>query len=394
MQLTPTLVLGFSVFFFGCQAIDVGERPAFLIASLTDEALKEKLSACSAGPFHQTDFVIAHRGAPLGYPEHTAQGYKAAADMGAGFIECDVTFTQDGTLVCRHSQCDLHRTTNILATPLAQKCRTPFTPASSGSDADASCCTSDISLQDFQSLCGRPDHVNKRANDITEYLRNPTPRVYAHPVQCGTLQTLSENITYIEALGAKHVPELKAPMVPMPHNGMSQQAYADRMIQAFYDAEIPPDRIYPQSFSLDDVLYWIKSYPEIADQVVFLDPRGRDRNFSPSIESMQALYDQGLRILAPPMPMLLHTNEDGRVVPSVYARLAKQAGFKLITWTFESGVATEPNNWLYATSRTAIQTEGDSLALLHVLQQEVGIEGIFTDWAGTVTYYANCLGID
>jgi glycerophosphoryl diester phosphodiesterase len=395
MQRSPILlVLAFSVLLFGCQAIDVGKRPAFLIAGLSDDALKEKLSACTAGPFYQSDFVIAHRGAPLGYPEHTAEGYTAAANMGAGFIECDVTFTQDGELVCRHSQCDLHRTTNILTTSLAQKCRVPFTPATNDSDAKAVCCTSDLSLQEFQSLCGRPDHVNKRAAEITGYLSSPRSRVDTQPVQCGTLQTLKENITFIEALGAKHVPELKAPMVPMPHNGMSQQTYADRLIQAYVDAGIAPERIYPQSFSLDDALYWINRYPEISDQVVYLDPRGRDRNFSPSLKGMQALYDQGVRILAPPMPMLVRTEKDGQIVPSDYAVLAKEAGLKLITWTFESGVATAPNNWLYATSREALQTEGDMLAILNVLHEDVAIEGIFTDWAGTVTYYANCFGID
>ena len=60
----------------------------------------------------------------------TPRVYRAAARMGAGILEQDVTFTQDEQLVCRHSQCDLHTTTNILAVPeLAAKCRQPFTPA-------------------------------------------------------------------------------------------------------------------------------------------------------------------------------------------------------------------------------------------------------------------------
>jgi hypothetical protein len=49
--------------------------------------------------------------------------------MGAGIQECDVTFTKDGELVCRHDECDLHTTTNILVTNLASKCTQPFTPA-------------------------------------------------------------------------------------------------------------------------------------------------------------------------------------------------------------------------------------------------------------------------
>ncbi len=64
------------------------------------------------------------------FPEHTREGVLAADRMGAGIIECDVAFTKDRQLVCRHSQCDLHTTTDILARPeLAAKCTQGFTPA-------------------------------------------------------------------------------------------------------------------------------------------------------------------------------------------------------------------------------------------------------------------------
>ena len=43
-----------------------------------------------------------------------------------------MTFTKDGELVCRHDQCDLHTTTNILLTPLAKKCTKGFSPAEFG----------------------------------------------------------------------------------------------------------------------------------------------------------------------------------------------------------------------------------------------------------------------
>ena len=100
----------------------IGPRPFYLVDKMKDGPLKEKLRACT-GPFHKTDFSIGHRGAALMFPEHSREAYLAAARMGAGIIECDVTFTKDRQLVCRHSQCDLHTTTNILAVPaLAAKC--------------------------------------------------------------------------------------------------------------------------------------------------------------------------------------------------------------------------------------------------------------------------------
>ena len=94
----------------------IGPRPFYLVDKMKDGPLKTQLSQCT-GPFHRSDFSIGHRGAALQFPEHSRESYLAAARMGAGVIECDVTFTKDKQLVCRHSQCDLHTTTNILTVP-------------------------------------------------------------------------------------------------------------------------------------------------------------------------------------------------------------------------------------------------------------------------------------
>ena len=111
--------------------IQVGPRPFYLVDGMDDSALKSQLLSCKDEPVHRTNFSIGHRGASLQFPEHTKESYQAAARMGAGIVECDVTFTGDGTLVCRHAQNDLATTTNILLTPLASTCIKPFTPAPS-----------------------------------------------------------------------------------------------------------------------------------------------------------------------------------------------------------------------------------------------------------------------
>ena len=110
-------------------SVQLGPRPFFLVDDMTDSRLKRRLLRCENGPFTKSDFSIGHRGAALQFPEHTRESYEAAARMGAGILECDVTFTKDLELVCRHAQNDLHTTTNILLTPLAAKCTHPFTPA-------------------------------------------------------------------------------------------------------------------------------------------------------------------------------------------------------------------------------------------------------------------------
>ena len=90
--------------------IQLGPRPFFLVEDMEPGELKNKLARCGTGPFRKTSFSIGHRGAPLQFPEHTVESYRAAARMGAGILECDVTFTRDKERVCRHSQCDLHTT--------------------------------------------------------------------------------------------------------------------------------------------------------------------------------------------------------------------------------------------------------------------------------------------
>ena len=139
-------------------SIQLGPRPFFLVEDMKDSSLKRRLQSCSAGPFTKSDFSIGHRGAALQFPEHTRESYEAGARMGAGVLECDVTFTKDLQLVCRHAQNDLHTTTNILVTPLANKCTRPFTPAVLGPNggvvtpASAECRTSDVTLAEFKTL--------------------------------------------------------------------------------------------------------------------------------------------------------------------------------------------------------------------------------------------------
>lgn len=49
-------------------------------------------------------FVVAHRGASAGRPEHTLAAYDLALKEGADGVECDVRLTRDGHLVCVHDR--------------------------------------------------------------------------------------------------------------------------------------------------------------------------------------------------------------------------------------------------------------------------------------------------
>lgn len=58
--------------------------------------------------------IIGHRGASGHRPEHTLEGYRLAAEMGADFIEPDLVSTKDGVLVARHEN-EIGGTTDVEA---------------------------------------------------------------------------------------------------------------------------------------------------------------------------------------------------------------------------------------------------------------------------------------
>jgi glycerophosphoryl diester phosphodiesterase len=379
------------------------ERPLALVAGMSAGTLRTELSACVDKPVRRTQFSIGHRGAPLRFPEHTRESYLAAAGMGAGVIECDVTFTRDKQLVCRHSQDDLHTTTNILLTPLAARCTKPFRPArfdargSLVAAATAECRTSDITLAEFRTLRGKRDGFDPRARTAEQYVAGGTEPL--GPGQSGaatgTLMTHAESIALFRQLGVRMVPELKRPVVPMPFEGMTQQDYAQRLVDEYKAAGVPPGDVWLQSFELPDILYWIEREPGFGRQAVYLDGAESPRQL-PDAAALARLHAQGVRYWAPPLFALLSLDERGQIVPSASALAARSAGLDLITWTLERSGKLGPggNGFYYQTIDPAIRQEGDVFRVLDVLARQVGVRGVFSDWPATVSFYANCTGLD
>jgi glycerophosphoryl diester phosphodiesterase len=381
----------------GRQSVQVGPRPFYLVANMDDSALKANLASCGKGPFRRTDFSIGHRGAALQFPEHTRESYEAAARMGAGIVECDVTFTRDGELVCRHAECDLHTTTNIVATPLNAQCSVPYT----GPGSSPQCCASDLTLDEFKSLTGKMDASNPAASDAAGYLGGTADWRTDLYTGRGTLLTLRESIELNRQLGVKHTPELKsgdADRIATVFGGQAQ--YAQRLIDELRAGGVKPADARPQSFNLDDVLYWIANEPAYGRQAVYLvdyDPTtGQTVPPLPPAE-LKRIKALGVRIVAPPIPALLAV-ENGRVVPSELARTLKRLDFDIITWSFERsdlrrGASKAGFYYAFDPAGEAIRKDSDMYLALDVLARRVGVLGIFSDWPGTVTYYANCMGL-
>ncbi len=375
-------------------------RPAWLVSRMQDGPLEEQLDACLGQPIRRTLFSIGHRGAPLMFPEHTAESNIAAAAQGAGILECDVTFTKELERVRRQAQNDLHTTTNILATPLAATCIKPFTPAAGETPASAECRTSEITLAGFLTLEPKMDDRNPKAATVGDSMRSTNSwrtDLYRHGT---TLLTHARSIELFRSLGARFTPELKAPAVEMPFEGFTRQDYAQKLVDEDKAAGVPPEDVFLQSFQLEDMLYWIEAEPAFGARAVHLDSSCEEiEGWSPLDPatwkpSMAELKGMGVNIVAPPLRVLV-TLKDGRIVPSPYARAAKDAGLDIITWTLErSGPLHTGGGWYVQSIRDVTDHDGIHYELLHVLAQDLGVRGVFSDWPVTVSFYASCMDLD
>ena len=388
--------------------VQLGPRPFYLVQGMDEGKLKDRLMQCENGPFYKTDFSIAHRGGALQFPEHSDVAYRGGALEGAGIVECDVTFTGDGELVCRHSECDLATTTNIVATPLNDRCTVPWTgPVNAGYPAPV-CCTSDLTLAEFRSLEAKMDASNPNATTPEGYLggtaswRTDLYTGRAHVV------TFKESIAMNQANGVKHTPELKGAThqdrVDAIFGGQAQ--YAQRFVDTMEQGNVQPRDTWPQSFNLEDIFYWIDhtrygkqaayllDYDTDKDDVIIQAPYdAMDRT-----EFLKMLKKRGVKVIAPSMPALLRVTSSGDIVPSPFARDLKRMGFDIITWTFErsdlrQGASKAGYYYDFDPTGVAIKKDSDMYKALDVLAKDVKILGIFSDWPATVTYYANCMGL-
>lgn len=95
--------------------------------------------------------------------------------------------------------------------------------------------------------------------------------------------------------------------------------------------------------------------------------------------------------------MLLAIGDNETIVPSAYANAVKSAGFDIIAWTFERSrplATVKSRDEYYFESIANVTTyDGQYYEVLDVLVNDIGIIGLFTDWAATVTYFANCFGL-
>lgn len=310
--------------------------------------------------------------------------------------------TADRQLVCRHAQNDLHTTTNILSTPLAAKCTTPFTPAANGAEATAECRTSDLTLAEFQTLSPKMDSSDPTATTAEDYQKGNAPFRTDLYTNGAHLMTHAQSIELFRALGAKFTPELKEAIVDMPFDGYTTEDYAQAIVDEYKAAGIPASDVHLQTFEMEHMDHWLKAEPEFAATAVYLVDPDRVQGFDVQKPDTwgeyapQPLADKGIRTIAPPLFALVTPGTGGDMVPSAYAEAIKAAGMDMISWSLERSGPITPENrggWYYGSVADVATTDGAVYEIVDTLAQEVGVKGIFSDWPATVTYYANCMGL-
>jgi glycerophosphoryl diester phosphodiesterase len=266
-------------------------------------------------------------------------------------------------------------------------------------------------LAEFKRLEGRMDASNPMASTLSEFL-DATPSwrtdLYANG---GTLVSHKESIELFRTHGVGMTPELKEPLVEMPFStgkltphpsalGYDQAAFARQLVDVYRDAKVSPHKVALQSFNQDDIRTWLEIAPEYGARAVWLSDHDPGLP-PPSQAEFEAFFAEGFRTIAPPISALLLLGPDGDFRSTEFAQNARAAGLEIIAWTAErSGrirngrVEAQPGDFYLGPVQSALMNDGDIYRVIDALAHEVGVKAIFSDWPATVTFYANCFGLD
>lgn len=182
----------------------------------------------------------------------------------------------------------------------------------------------------------------------------------------------------------------------MPFDGYTQEQFVQDIADDYKRMAIDPSRVWLQSFLPADVYYWINHEPFFARQVVYLDERmDTPAGYDIATASLPGLAEKGVKIVAPSLFALTKLDGNNSIVPSEYAVAAREAGLKIIGWSFERSApfVRGGGGYFYQFVGEVVRRDGDMYKVLDVLVKDVGIFKMFSDWPATVVYYANCMGL-
>ncbi len=156
----------------------------------------------------------------------------------------------------------------------------------------------------------------------------------------GTLLTLRESIALNKKLGVKHTPELKSGNPQRLQTSVrrpgSLRAEDDRRVQG--RRREPEGRVPAVASMCATCCTGSRTSRASASRRCTLDDVDSvvaGLSAPDAWKSSSSSRKQGVKIIAPPIGVLLAVNSDDEIVPSQYALDIKSFGFDIITWSFE-----------------------------------------------------------
>eukprot|EP00928_Gymnodinium_smaydae_P000631 TRINITY_DN10240_c0_g2_i1.p1 TRINITY_DN10240_c0_g2~~TRINITY_DN10240_c0_g2_i1.p1 ORF type:complete len:586 (+),score=84.14 TRINITY_DN10240_c0_g2_i1:63-1760(+) len=416
------------------------------------KGMQNAIATCKR-PLARNDKVLGHRGAALVAPEESYTSLRIGAESGAGYLECDVSPTSDLELVCRHSNCDLDSTTDLVTKhpDLNAKCTEPFVP---GSGKKATCCTFDFTMQELGRLCGIMESgINASAATYADYLVGPPGyRSEAGGDGCHPLLSYKGYLRLLKKSGINAIPELKDTWYDRTESffrskGKDIYWFADEFANllsshGFKPAPRPGEQSEPgqvfgvmQTFDYRIAEHWKKTRPEMTVEYMWQVPppaganctggSGNGDNHGPNgpggdcggEQLLEHLNRLGVNMFSPPIFTLLQNGPNRTIEPSDTARMLQRLGVESIgSWSLErqgcepkeslpykQPVTAENNDayiapcwdveaWYYSTTNgNSTWQYVDVLAVLDALFRKVGIKHMFSDFPATVATYVNCI---
>lgn len=339
------------------------------------------------GPFTNCETTIAHRGSPLGYPDHTKEGYEAAVEMGACKLSCEAVFNKDGDLYCRQDRCDLHYTTDILTNPdnecLAKKCSQPFEK-----DKGAQCCASDFTAEELDRLCVTQEmQTNQGADTVADYLSLPSWKTPHHTAACHKIMSHQAFVEFAASHQKHMVVELLDETGPMHKTAT---AAAERLILDYTNSSnaVAENHVFVQSVHKQHVRTWLTG-PKF-NQAVLRIPQSK--SVAEVMDDLDQLSDMTppLRFASAHHSSLLTSTSASALYGSSWIKPAivthaKQHGMTLWAMGLTGGELQ-----VSAQSSDFLRKDSDYVLLLHALMTN-SVSAVFTDWAESVSHYENCV---
>lgn len=240
--------------------------------------------------------------------------------------------------------------------------------------------------------CPLQSSSNKRAKTPQQYISHTKSfqtDLYAH--DCPHIQSHKNFIDVVNANGGSFSPEYK--MLDYKFTKQyTRQMFLERVLADYNRTD--PSRVYFQGFEWED-LYHVAKTP-FGMNTFALDKNWLAMTYSRHQlqKYFQPLVDNGVTAIAPSLSMLLEVDKENNLVPTLYAKVAKDLGLDIVAWTLErSDALSKGGGWYYSTISQVLRTDSDVIKVLDVLYEDVGIMAIWTDWPSVATFYANCKGI-